>query len=434
MVHESSPYPDGVNGWATKPLGEICSIVSGGTPPKSDPSLWKGDLPWASGKDMKKPRLRDTIDHITAEAGAAYSRIAPAGSVLVLVRGMGLANGFAVSLLERPMAFNQDLKALIPSEEVTGAFLMYALTWAGQRMLQNVSDAAHGTKRLSQDDVTGFELSYPTTKEQNAIASVLDTTRAAIDVESQAIRFTESFRLAAMHELFTRGLRKEEQKETEIGPLPGSWSVVSLGSLGRIGNGSTPKKTVAEFWRGGTFPWLTSAKVYDRAIYEAEEYVTDVALQECHLPVLHPGAVLIAITGQGKTLGHCAVLRMKATISQHLAYLQPDLARANPRFVTGYLETKYSYFRQVASGGGSTKGALTCAFLRELSVPLPGLIEQNEIATILEAIDRKVELHRRKRDLLNDLFSSLVQKLMTGAVRVSDLRLSVLSSVAAGSA
>jgi type I restriction enzyme S subunit len=233
---------------------------------------------------------------------------------------------------------------------------------------------------------------------------------------------------AAMHQLFTRGLRGEAQKETAIGRMPESWEVVPLGSLGRVGNGSTPKRSVREYWEGGTFPWLTSAKVYDREILAADQFVTETALLECHLPKIDPGAILMAITGQGKTLGHCAVLGMRATINQHIAYVATDTSRAIPGFIRGYLETQYEYLRQVGSGGGSTKGALTCAFLREMPVPLPTLAEQEAIESILDAIDRKIDLHRKKRAGLDELFKALLHKLMTGEIRVADLDLSALST------
>ena len=123
--------------------------------------------------------------------------------------------------------------------------------------------------------------------------------------------------------------------------------------------------------------------MYDRDIVEADQFVTEFALAKCHLPCIKPGAVLIAITGQGKTLGHCAVLCIEATINQHLAYIQVDTTAAHPSFVRGYLETQYNYFRQVGTSGGSTKGALTCAFLRGFSVPLPPTLkEQDEIVAI----------------------------------------------------
>ena len=149
----------------------------------------------------------------------------------------------------------------------------------------------------------------------------------ALTANEAVIEEGTDLKRAAMRALFTRGLCGEAQKETEIGPVPESWDVVPMGSLGRIGNGSTPKKSVEEYWNGGTYPWLTSAKVYDREIESASQFVTETALKECHLPQLSPGAVLIAITGQGKTLGHCAVLRTPATINQHIAYLATDEER-----------------------------------------------------------------------------------------------------------
>ena len=164
--------------------------------------------------------------------------------------------------------------------------------------------------------------------------------------------------------------------------------------------------------------------MYDRNIVDAYQFVTEFALAECHLPRIKPGAVLIAITGQGKTLGHCAVLEIEATINQHIAYVEVDSAIAHPSFVRGYLETQYEFLRQVGAGGGSTKGALTCAFLRSLPIPLPSVLdEQREIVTILDVIDRKIDLHRKKRAVLDDLFKALLHKLMTGEIQSGGLDL-----------
>lgn len=274
-----------------------------------------------------------------------------------------------------------------------------------------------------------IEVPWPSIANQHAIASMISKVRAACRSDVVQEVHAERLKAATQRELFSHGLRTVAVKETPIGPIPESWDVVQLGSLGRVGNGSTPKKTVASYWDGGTYPWLTSAKVYDRDIVAADQFVTEDALRECHLPRVAPGAVLIAITGQGKTLGNCAVLRTEATVSQHIAYLATDTNRADPSFVRGYLETKYEYLRQVASGGGSTKGALTCAFLRELPLPLPSLDEQREIVTILEALDKKIALHRRKRNALEALFKSLLHKLMLGEVAIADAALRVVAQV-----
>lgn len=263
---------------------------------------------------------------------------------------------------------------------------------------------------------------------QRSIARVLRGVDRAISQEAARCELAMAIKQAAMASLFTRGLRGEAQKETEIGWVPASWDVVPLGQLGRVGNGSTPKRSIPAYWTDGTYPWLTSAKVYDREITRADQFVTSTALAECHLPKVQPGALLMAITGQGKTLGHCAVLQVEATVSQHVAYVQTDLTQANPGFVRGYLETQYDYLRQIGAGGGSTKGALTCSFLRSLPIPLPSKPEQDEIVEVLDAIDRKIALHQLKRAVLEDLFKALLHKLMTGEIDVNELNLQALSA------
>ena len=56
-------------------------------------------------------------------------------------------------------------------------------------------------------------------------------------------------------------------------------------------------------------------------------------------------------------------------------------------------------------------------------------VEQQEIIDILDAIDQKIDLHRRKKAVLEELFKSLLHKLMTGEVRVDDLDLSALEEM-----
>lgn len=319
-----------------------------------------------------------------------------------------------------------ELLVLRPKADVDPAFLacvVHSPAFVAHAM-SGVTGAPH--PRTSWPHLAQFTLPRFELEEQRALAALLWRVHDLLLAIDSSVEVSQSLKRAALRELFTRGLRGEPQKETEIGPVPESWQVIPLGSLGKIGNGSTPKKSVPAYWDGGAFPWLTSAKVYDRDIAAADQFVTETALKECHLPIVKPGAVLVAITGQGKTLGHCAVLRTKATVSQHLAYLQTDTAKADAGFVRGYLETQYEYLRQVASGGGSTKGALTCAFLRTLPIPLAGMAEQREIVAILDVLDRKIELYRKKRAVLEELFRALLHQLMTGEIRVDELDLSAL--------
>ncbi len=65
-----------------------------------------------------------------------------------------------------------------------------------------------------------------------------------------------------------------------------------------------------------------------------------------------------------------------------------------------------------------------------MPIPLPPTEEeQREIVAVLVAIDRKIDLHRKKRAVLEELFKALLHKLMTGEIRVDELDLSVLDRV-----
>src|SRR5689334_3343414 len=112
-------------GWKSKPISEIASCYSGGTPSKANPAFWCGPIPWVTAKDMKGMRLNGVIDSLT-ETGAKEVRIAPKGAVLILVRGMGLFKDLPVVLCDRPVAFNQDIKALVPNADMLSEFFAYS--------------------------------------------------------------------------------------------------------------------------------------------------------------------------------------------------------------------------------------------------------------------------------------------------------------------
>ncbi|MEI6567689.1 MAG: restriction endonuclease subunit S [Verrucomicrobiota bacterium] len=236
-----------------------------------------------------------------------------------------------------------------------------------------------------------------TLPEQKKIAEILSTVQRAIEEQERIIQTTTELKKALMQKLFTEGLRNEPQKQTEIGPIPESWEVVPLGSLAKVGNGSTPKRANEAYWKGGTIPWLNSTKIHDRFITEADQFVTPQAVSQCHLPKVAPNSLLIAITGQGKTLGNSAITRIETCINQHLAYAQFHSHKIVPEFVLWFMQTRYDYLRSIAHGGGSTKGALTCGFLKTLPIPVPARAEQKEITATFQAIENKKTRRRRPR-------------------------------------
>ena len=197
--------------WSPRPILELCEIWSGGTPRKSVAEYWKGDIPWVSGKDLKAPTLNDAIDHVSAAGVDAGSRIAPAGAVLLLVRGMGLAKDLPVAVISRPMAFNQDVKALVSRGQYSGQFLRSA-TYAGKdRLLSQIVPSAHGTMTLNLNDVETFMVACPSDPDEaKEIVAVLEAIDRKTDLHRQKRAVLEDLFKALLHKLMTGEIAVDE--------------------------------------------------------------------------------------------------------------------------------------------------------------------------------------------------------------------------------
>jgi len=157
----------------TSPLSEVATLLSGGTPSKADPGLWDGRIPWVSPKDMDQWLLDDTEDHIASAAIGNGTRLAPVGATLIVVRSMGLASRVQIAFPTRDVAFNQDLKAVVPKPGIQPRFLFYALAAARPRIHEQVDEASHGTKRIQTHVLEKLPIPVPAEVTQTAIAMML---------------------------------------------------------------------------------------------------------------------------------------------------------------------------------------------------------------------------------------------------------------------
>ena len=108
----------------------------------------------------------------------------------------------------------------------------------------------------------------------------------------------------------------------------------------------------------------------------------------------------------------------------HVFAVRTDRNRLLPDFFAYQAQSDYgkAYFLKVAHKT-TNLACINTAKLKAFPVLIPTLREQREIVSILDAIDLKIDLHRRKRAVLNDLFKALLHKLMTGEIRADDLDL-----------
>jgi len=190
--------------WSPRTILELCEIWSGGTPRKSVAEYWNGDIPWVSGKDLKRPALDDAIDHVSAAGVNAGSRLAPDGAVLLLVRGMGLAKDLPVAVINRPMAFNQDVKALVSRGPYSGQFLRSAIYAGKERLLSQIVPSAHGTMTLNLNDVETFKVACPSDPDEaKDIVTILHSLDRKIDLHQKKREVLEDLFQSLLHKLMT---------------------------------------------------------------------------------------------------------------------------------------------------------------------------------------------------------------------------------------
>lgn len=189
-------------------LGDAGRWLSGGTPSKNDPALWRGPLPWVSPKDMKRVRLADSIDHVADDAVGRGTQLAPAGSVLLVVRGMILVHTVPVAIVTRQVAFNQDIKALVPRQDLLADFVLCWFLLNQRAVLDLVDTSQHGTKRLPTEKLFDLTIPLPRLGVQRAFAEetseLLDAFDASISGAELAVSEMRLAKKACLADLAVR--------------------------------------------------------------------------------------------------------------------------------------------------------------------------------------------------------------------------------------
>jgi type I restriction enzyme S subunit len=267
-----------------------------------------------------------------------------------------------------------------------------------------------GRRRVPEDVLLALPLPAFDDDEQTAIADALEIIRYASAAETSCERAVQNVKHAAMRELFARGLRGETQKETEIGPVPESWELTPCEQIFKLTSGKTRPANLTESQIDARpFPVLGGNGVMGFS----REWLLDT-----------PQTLIIGRVGE-----YCGAIHTasgKIWITDNALYAKEWLnPKADLEFVASFL--KYfdlNRFKRMAGQPLVTQG-----MINQHKIPLPPSVdEQLEITSIFRTLDRKIELHQRKRAVLDQLFKALLHKLMTGEIRVADLDLSALAA------
>lgn len=147
-------------------------------------------------------------------------------------------------------------------------------------------------------------------------------------------------------------------------------------------SGGTPKKSNLEYYDNGQIPWIRTQDVKFNEITEVEGRITEKAIQETSAKWIPENCVIVAISGA--TAGRCAINKIKAATNQHCLNMEIDETKAYYRYVFHVLCSKQTELFEKKQGA---RGDLNASLILALTIPLPSLEVQKQLANLLDNFD-----------------------------------------------
>jgi len=293
--------------------------------------------------------------------------------------------------------------------------------------MAGVTGAHH--PRTSWSHIAQFPALEFDKNDQNRIATLLWRIHDLLKANESSHDSAGKLKRAAMRELFTRGLRGETQKDTEIGLVPEGWSVERLDNFARVISTrmSYSELESAENDLEGAVR-VVGIKVSDMNRVGNESVITSAALEKTLNERLAasrcapPGTIVFPKRG-------AAIATNKKRLTNTWSVFDPNVIGVVPNDPSsaGFLYHWFQLFdlRTITEPGPTPQ--LNKKHLDPLLVPAPSTTdERRDIAAVLDALDHKIKLNQQKRTVLEELFKSLLHSLLTGEIRAGDLDLSAI--------
>ena len=405
--------------WEVVRLGEIAKIKLGRTPERKEKRYWQnGIIPWVKIQDLNNGFIYDTSEKISKIAFKEKfrSKFIPKGTLLLSFK---LTIG-RVGILGIDAVHHEGIASLFLNEnKVNKKFLFF--------LLQHIDYNAYldnyvKGRTLNKEKLEMFPIPLPPLSEQKKIAKVLDKIQQAIEIQDRIIEQARNLKKSLMQKLFTEGLNGEEQKETEIGLIPKSWKVVRLGEVAHdFLGGGTPSTKKMEYWNG-SIPWMTSAHIKEENIFIdiGERYITEKGLRNSSTRIVPAHNLLI---GTRVGVGKVAINLIDIAINQDLTGVLVRKDLINLEYLAYVLLSEILQNQFKKKTRGTTIKGIPRDDLKNLLIPLPPLEEQKQIAHILSVVDKKIEVEKRRKEVLKELFKAMLHKLMSGEIRLKEVEI-----------
>lgn len=411
MTKTNQKIPEG---WSIKKLADCCSMSSGGTPSKNNSDFWNGDIPWISASAMRGIFFSSSEEKITELGLQKGSRSVNKGDLLLLVRGSMLWNCIPIGIATRKLAFNQDVKGISVKNNITNQFLLYWFKTNEHFIKNMVVGTGIGAGKLDTQELNNIKILLPPLAEQEKIVEILSCWDEGIEKLSALIEKKKIQKKALMQQLLT-GKHRLKGFSTP-------WHEVKLGDIGIISSAGVDKKII----EGEKFVYLLNyMDVYKKNFLytcDASMVVSANARQiiKCNLK---KGDIFFTPSSETRDdIAHSAVVMediINGVYSYHIIRLRPT-THIDLKF-TAYAFKTNLFYKQAFSicEGSGQRYVISQDYFRNMTVFIPSsLAEQKAIADILSKSDEEIELLNKKLEAFKLEKKALMQKLLTGQIRV----------------
>jgi type I restriction enzyme, S subunit len=394
-------------GWDIKKLGEVCSIVNGGTPDTKVKEFWDGNILWITPKDMGqlKSVYVDNTERKITDSGLRNSSAKVLPSYSVIISSRAPIGHLAINL--KQMSTNQGCKGIIPSERINNVFLFYFL----RKSVPLLEDLGSGTtfKELSGTKLFDVIVPLPPIDEQLRIVAILDETYAAIDKAKAAVEIN----LQNERELFESYLqvvfekRGEGWEEKRLEEVTDAKCTLSYGIVQPGNEYENGLPVVRPTDLSTKFIKINGLKRVDPKLTEGYKRTTLIGDELLLCVRGNTGVVSIAtkeLKGGNVTRGIVPIRFNEKTIYQYYGYYL---------IISNYIQEQIK-----AKTYGAALMQINIGELRKILIPYPSLKEQHSIVCQLDALREETQklerIYQQKLQALEELKKSILEKAFKG--------------------
>ena len=361
-------------GWEIKKLGEVCEVISGGTPRTNNESYWGGNNMWVTPAELNGDKwISHTERNLTDEGvRSAHLQLMPKGTVLLSSR----APIGKIAITNVPMYCNQGFKNLVCGDKINNLYLYWYLHYNKEYIKALGTGATF--KEISKKVVSNIDVLLPPISEQTRIVEELDLLNGILDKKRQQLKELDALCQSIFYDMFGDPITNEKR-----------WKKSSFGNEFKIMSGGTPKTNIIEYWENGDISWIGSNMCHNNILYENDgKYITKKGLDNSSAKLFCEGFVLVALVGA--TIGKTALLKFDTATNQNIAGIDVKANNSfTPEYVYYYLQNLYCLFEAI--GGDKFKMA-NLSFVRNLQLHIPPLTLQTEFANKIKSIEHQKEL------------------------------------------